>query len=263
MLRVIGPFSRNKANWYLLISWALAIALLSLPKPYKGTLSQLIWQVFYAPFYQAGETVRNLHQVQQENLRLKRELAALEIEKNILEEERLENRRLRQLLDLRTDLDFEVIPAEVRARDPSFKTATIQINSGSQTGVERNLPVIDGRGLVGKVIEAFPKYSVVQMLYDPGFKVSALVQRSRVTGLLVWRGGRFLELEYVPIDADVTVGDEVVTSGLGTIYPSGLKIGKVSRVSQEPNSLFKTVEVSAYAELDQVEELFVIKAYTQ
>ncbi len=263
MLRVIGPFSKNKANWYLVISWALAFTLLALPKPSKGTIGQVVWQVFFAPFYQAGETVRGLYQVRQENLRLKRELVAATVEKNILEEVRLENQRLRQLLNLRTEMDLEVIPAEVTARDPSFRTAAIQISSGTQSGVEPNLPVIDSRGLVGKVIEAFPKYSVIQVLYDPGIKVSAMIQRSRVTGLVVWKGGTFLELEYVPSDADVAVDDEVVTSGLGTIYPAGLKIGKVSRVLQEPNSLFKRVEVSAYAELNQAEELFVIKAYTQ
>ena len=263
MLRVLGPLSRKKANWYLLICWALSITLLALPKSYKASFSQVVWQVLYNPFYQAGEKVRGLYKVKQENQKLKKELVALSVENSILEEQRLENQRLRSLLEFRNVLDFEVIPAEVIARDPSFKVTTLDINAGSQVGVQRDLPVMDTRGLVGKVIEAFPEYSVVQMLFDPGFKIPALVQRSRVAGIVVWKEGQILEMQYVLSNSDVQKGDEIVTSSLSKIYPPGLKIGQVTKVSQDSKSLFMSVEFIPYADLNQVEELFVIKTYTE
>jgi rod shape-determining protein MreC len=261
MLRVLGPFSRNKSNWYLLGCWALSVTILALPQPPKSSAANLIWQILYAPFYQAGEKIRGLYQVQRENHELRKDLAALTVENNILEEERLENQRLRQLLEFKNILDFEVIPAEVIARDPNFRVNTVLISAGARLGVQRYLPVIDIRGLVGKVTEAFPDYSSVQMLFDPGFKVSGLVQRSRVAGIVAWKGGQLLELEYVPSAADVQVGDEIVTSGLSRIYPTGLKIGRVTRVSRDPQSLFKIVEISPFADLYNVEELFIIKTF--
>ena len=261
MLRVLGPFSRNKSNWYLLVCWALSIAILALPQLPKSSAANFIWQILYAPFYQAGEKIRGLYQVQRENQELRKDLAALTVENNILEEERLENQRLRQLLEFKNILDFEVIPTEVIARDPDFRVNSVLISAGTRLGVQRDLPVIDVRGLVGKVTEAFPDYSSVQMLFDPGYKVSGLVQRSRAAGIVAWKGGQLLELEYVPSAADVQVGDEIVTSGLSRIYPTGLKIGRVTKVSQDPQSLFKIVELSPFADLYNVEELFIIKTY--
>jgi len=263
MLRVLGPLSRSKSNCYLLVSWALAVAILALPRPPKSSAANFAWQILYAPFYQAGEKIRGLYGVQRENQELRKELTALAVENNILEEERLENQRLRQLLEFKNILDFEVIPAEVIARDPNFRVTSALISAGTRLGVQRDLPVIDVHGLVGKVTEAFPDYSSVQMLFDPGFKVSGLVQRSRVAGIVAWKGGQLLELEYIPSAADVQVGDDIVTSGLSRIYPTGLKIGRVTRVSRDPQSLFKRVEISPFADLYKVEELFVIKTYTQ
>lgn len=263
MLPVLGPFSKNKTNWYILVCWAISITMLALPRPQKALVTGLVWQVLYSPFYQAGEKVRGLYQVHQENQKLRQQIAGLTVENGILEEQRLENHRLRQLLELRNVLDFEVIPAEVVARDPIFRLHSVLINAGSQSGVLRDLPVIDRRGLAGKVTEAFPKTSAVQLLFDPGFKVSCLDQRSRVTGIISWKTGQLLKLDYVPGNADLRVGDEIVTSGLSSIYPPGLKIGRVIKVGQDRESLFKTVEVSPYADIYNLEELFVIKTYSE
>ncbi|OGC92432.1 MAG: rod shape-determining protein MreC [candidate division Zixibacteria bacterium RBG_16_48_11] len=263
MLPVLGPFSKNKTNWYILVCWSISITLLALSEPKKDLVTGLIRQVLYSPFQQAGEKVRGLYQVHLENQKLRQQIAGMTVENGILEEQRLENHRLRQLLELRSILDFEVIPAEVVTRDPIFRLHSVHINAGSQSGVLRDLPVIDRRGLVGKVTEAFDKTSTVQLLFDPGFKLSCLVQRSRVTGIVSWKTGQLLKLDYVPSNADLQEGDEIVTSGLSGIYPAGLKIGRVIKVGQDRESLFKTVEVSPYADIYNLEELFVIKTYPE
>lgn len=223
----------------------------------------MVWQVLYAPFYQAGEKISGLYQVHLENNRLREQIANLTVRNGVLEEEGLENQRLRKLVDLRAKLDFEVIPAEVVSRDPNFRLNSTVISAGWQTGVRRDLPVIDIRGLAGKVTEVFSDQAVVQLLFDPSFRVSGLDQRSRVMGIISWKVSQFLELNYVPGSADVQVGDEIVTSGLSTVYPSGLKIGRVTSVSQDRDVLFKSIVVSPYADLQNLEELFVVKTNVQ
>lgn len=261
MLPLLGPLSKNKSNWYVLASAALSVMLLFLPQPVKGEISHLIWEILYAPFYQSGEMLKGLYQVHQENKLLRHQIAQLEVEKNILQEEHLENRRLRELLELKAGLQFEVIPAEVLARDLNFRLNTILINADGLSGVQKDSPVIDTRGLVGKVMEVFPGHAVVQLLFDPGFKVSALDQRSRVKGILSWKSGSLLEMSYVPSGDDIQVGDDIVTSGLGTIYPAGLRIGWVTSVGQDRKLLFKTIVVAPYADIFNLEELFVIKGH--
>jgi rod shape-determining protein MreC len=258
-----GRWLKNKSSWYLLVFGVLSLALLVLPRHIKSASGSLLWQVFYSPFYQAGDRLRDLYQVHLENQKLRKEISSLRIENGILEEQRLENHRLRQLLELKATLDFEVIPAEVISRDADFPFSTVVINSGTQAGVTKDLPAIDPSGLVGKVIEAYLNHATLQLLFDPGFRISAVIQRTRIVGIVSWKQAELLEMNFIPFDADVQVGDQVVTSGLSAIYPPGLRIGKVVKVSQKPESLFKLIEIIPFADVQNLEELFVIKVYRE
>jgi rod shape-determining protein MreC len=220
-----------------------------------------IWQVLYSPFYEAGEAVKGIYQVHLENKNLREQIANLMVESAVLQEQSLENHRLRDLLGLRSSLGFEVIPAEVTSRDPTFRQISLVINAGSTSGVKRDLAVINPQGLVGKIVDVFPDYSAVQLLFDPGFQVSCVNQRSRVMGIASWKTGLVLEMSYVSLNADIRVGDQVVTSGLSNIYPAGLKIGQVSSVTQDPKMLFKEIELLPHSDLQELEEVFVIKSF--
>lgn len=255
----LGPILKNKSTWYLLTGWVLSISLLSLPKQYKAQASDLAWRLLYSPFYQTGEMIRGLYNVHQTNEMLTRRIAGLIVTNSLLEEQGLENQRLRELLQLRTTFRFDVVPGEVLSRDPQYRLNSLVIGVGAAQGILENMPVIDTRGLAGKVLETLPDRSVVQLLFDPGFKASAVVQRSRVLGIICWKSGQLLELKYVPLSEDVQIGDLVITSGLGATYPPGLEIGRVVAVSQDKNLLFKTIDVSPSANIQNLEELFVVK----
>lgn len=257
----LAQFSKNKTYWYLFGCWSISVLLLTLPSSQKMFVSSVLWEFLYSPFYQAGEKIRNLYDVNQENRQLTLEIAELKVQTSMLFEQKVENERLRRFLNLKTQTPLDVIPCEVVAREPHFQLTSLVVSAGSNSGVSKNMPVIDEHGLVGKVIEVSSDRSVVQSLYDPGLEISAVDQRSRIKGIASWKSGAIVELKYVSAVDDVQIGDLIVTSGLGSIYPAGLEIGTVTAVTKNESMLFKEIDIQTRADIRNSEELFIIKSY--
>jgi rod shape-determining protein MreC len=193
-----------------------------------------------------------------ENARLRRAAARLAVENFALREAGVENARLRRLLDFSAASGFRLEPAAVVARDAGRFGRALKIAKGSRSGVRVDMPVVSHEGLVGRVVEALGDAAFVQTLEDPDFRASALVQRSRAVGILEWEAGRGARLANVPHHADVEQGDLVVTSGLGEIFPKGILVGRVDRVSYDEGHLFRKIEVDAFVKFGLLEEVFVV-----
>jgi rod shape-determining protein MreC len=120
------------------------------------------------------------------------------------------------------------------------------------------MPVISPSGIIGKTVAVDDKASTVQLLKDPSCKVAARVQRSRASGIVSYLGGPYLSLTNVPADQQVSVGDTVITSGLGGIFPRGLFIGTVTESRRKEGELFLEILVVPGAEFSILEEVFVV-----
>jgi rod shape-determining protein MreC len=172
--------------------------------------------------------------------------------------------QLRELLGLRQVLPLETVAADVVSRDgvPWFRSLTL--NKCIADGVVLNAPVMSPTGVVGRVIAVGPHAARVQLLLDRDSGAGALVERSRVGGVVSGQvagteaGSGDLVLRYVPERADVTVGDVVVTSGLDRIYPKGLVIGRVRSVGKG-SGLFRDVRVEPSARFDRLEQVLVVR----
>ena len=250
---------RLKKIRYLGIFLFLSFLLLILPQRGKLLISGAILQYTYSPFFKFSQKLEQLSHVYEENKKLQKENVRLILENLRLEEEGLENERLRALLDFKSQVDYNVIPGEVVALEPNRKSNSVLISVGQNDGVKKDLPVINMHGLVGKVIEVYPKNSLVELLSDPNCRVAALVKRSRVHGIVKQQKGKNLGLENVPSDADVRFGDEVFSSGLGGVFPPALRIGTVVKAEESKSSIFKQVQVQPYADFNCLEELFIIE----
>jgi rod shape-determining protein MreC len=193
-----------------------------------------------------------------ENARLREAAVDLALENFRLREAAVENARLRRLLDFQAASWFRLQPAGVLARDAGRFGRSIKVSRGRGAGIRENMPVVNHEGLVGKVVEVGAGASFVQVLADPDCRVSALVQRTRVPGILGWDPGEGLRLLDVPHHADVEEGDLVVTSGLGEIFPKGILVGRVERVAYEEGHLFRRIEVRPFVDFSHLEEVFVI-----
>jgi rod shape-determining protein MreC len=122
------------------------------------------------------------------------------------------------------------------------------------------MPVVTSQGLVGRVIEVSSHVSVVQLLTDRDSQVGALVQSSRDAGTVSGQGNQtsFLSLMLFARDAVVNVDDAVVTSGLGEIYPPGLYVGRVVKVTKDRYGLLKYASIQSGVEFGRLEEVLVI-----
>jgi len=193
-----------------------------------------------------------------ENARLRREVGLLREENARLLSAGEENARLRALLAFKQQQPYETVAARVIGRDPSDWFSTVLVDRGTAAGVRRNDAVLTSDGLVGHVIEAGLSWARVVLLPDPRSAVGVVVVRSREAGVAEGQGRPTLRVKYFSRDADVRPGDEVVTSGLGQIYPRNLVVGTVTGVSRAAGDLFEDALVRPSADLSHLEEVLII-----
>ncbi|MCL4812863.1 MAG: rod shape-determining protein MreC [Vicinamibacteraceae bacterium] len=198
-----------------------------------------------------------LRTAREENERLERELANLQLR---LQEQRAlatEARRLQDLLDLRANVVERTLAAEVIAGNASPYFRTVTIDRGRLDGVAADMAVLAPTGVVGRVVgQPAPRASRVQLLIDRNAAAGAVTERTRAGGVVVGDGEQGLRMDFVSNLADVKVGDLVVTSGLDGIYPKGFVIGTVSRVDRG-QGLFQEIQVTPRVDFSALDEVLV------
>lgn len=210
--------------------------------------------LLHEPVTMVTETVT----LRAENQRLRQANIQLADEVYQLREARLENIRLRRMLNFKERSSHELIPARIvgRSVDPVRNTITLQ--AGRKQGVRENMPIVAPEGLVGRVILTSENYSIGQILLNRDFRTSAKVERSRVDGILQWDGARGLRLQNVAKTLDVNEGDVIVTSEYSNIFPPGIFVGIVSRVTTIPGSVTKEVRIEPGVDFSRLDEVFIM-----
>jgi rod shape-determining protein MreC len=162
------------------------------------------------------------------------------------------------MLDFRKRSRFEVVSARVVGREAGRGGRELKIDKGSRDGVRKNLAVMTVDGLVGRVSAVDVRSAFVRPLNGRHCRVSARVTRTRMEGILEWTPNRGLHLTFLPYRAEVRPGDEVVSSGLGGVFPQGVLIGDVARVDPDRTEGSRRVTVRAAVDFGSLEEVFVV-----
>jgi rod shape-determining protein MreC len=123
------------------------------------------------------------------------------------------------------------------------------------------MPVITGRGLVGRVTATGDRWARVLLLIDPSSSVNVLVQRSRATGVIQGQEDGSLRMRYIAQDGDILPGDIILTSGLGGMFPKGLVVGQVTTVEQRDIAMFKEAQVRPTVDFGRLEMVMVITGF--
>jgi rod shape-determining protein MreC len=194
----------------------------------------------------------------EENRDLRLRVARLVRENARLEDAAAENERLRRMLVFKEPGTSTMVPAEVIGWDESAVGLNLEIDRGASSGIREGHPVVSVDGLVGKIVQVSPRTAWVMTLRSPECAVSALDQRSRVRGIVRWRYRGGLSLQLVPAGSDVVEGDAVLSSGLGGVFPKGLKIGEVANVQDRLGDLFRTITLRPAVDFDRLEEVAVL-----
>ena len=185
-----------------------------------------------------------------ESRRLRAELAGVE-------ELQRENQRLRRLLGFVEEQPRRSVAARVIAEDAASWFRTIEIDRGYEDGITEGLPVVDAAGLIGRVVRTTAHSSRILLITDASSAVAVLVQDQRIRGVCRGQGGA-LALDFALVQDPIQIGDGVVTSGLGGVFPKGLVVGYVRSVHREQFGLFQTVEVEPAVDFAHLEEVLVL-----
>ncbi|GLC88429.1 rod shape-determining protein MreC [Lysinibacillus piscis] len=201
----------------------------------------------------------------EENKRLKARLEDFAVVQAEATDLKSQNQKLQDLLDKKDSLrEFDPIHATVIARNPDQWEEKIILNRGSSHGVKTNMAVMTAQGLIGKIILVTPFTSEVELLYtnNPNYRVSAMVLGEKEAyGLIEGFDKERNELIMKRINASLTVkkGEQVISSGLGGIFPKGVPIGEITEVSTDDYGLTKMVYVKPSADFSILEHVVIAK----
>ncbi len=198
-----------------------------------------------------------------DNQRLAERVAGLESELLRVGELERENARLAELLSFRARVEGPVYGARVIARDPGPLAMTLTIDRGERDQIRRGMAVLAPQGVVGQIAEASHAAARVLLLTDHNSGIDAIVQRSRARGIVQGGTDGSCYMNYLSRDADVAVGDRVLTSGLDGIFPKGVVVGEVIDVSRRQRGLLQAAVVRPSVALDRLEEVLVVDASAQ
>lgn len=228
------------------------------PDTVKNSVATTVLSTVLYPAQMAASSLNAYRSVVAENEQLKEENARLRQETYYASEGLQELTRLHTLVRFDDKWDYPIVTARVVGHNPGRFLTTMVINRGTRHGVKENMPVFSMNGLVGKVTKATYAYSRVQLLVDPNLKLSVLERRTRVVGFLESVDGHLLTA-MVPTHAGVKMGDTLITSGLGGIFPKGIPVGTVKAVRQADLDVMRLMDVAPFQEFSTLEEVFVME----
>lgn len=234
--------------------------ILSVP---MNALSGMFTRISFA-FSGATGDFNDLEALRERNAELETTLAQLQGELIQLREVSSDYERLVGLLEYTSSTtDREYITADVIGQDQYAFVRSIIINKGTRDGIAVGMPVVTDLGLVGRVFKVSANAAQVQLITDQNSFVSGRLQTSRAEGSVQGRGleAGDLRMQYIELDATITEGDLVVTSGLGGNFPPDLVIGQVTSVQNLEFELWQESQVTSLVDFDTVEFVLVVTSF--
>jgi rod shape-determining protein MreC len=258
-----------------ILVWALFIGFVFLllssgsgQRPAWNTTGQLVIEIT-SPFQNFIKTMADavegfwlnyfhLVNVRQDNLQLRTAVNTLKMENSRYRELLSTHERLKDLLQFKQTTNRPVLAAQLIGLDPTGWFKSVIINKGKNSGLEVDMPVVNADGVVGKIVSFSPNFAKVLLIIDQNSAVDCLVQRSRDRGIVKGLSTEKCKLNYVVKSSDIAVGDIVVTSGLGGVFPKGIAVGEVLNVEDIPGKLFKDIEIRPAVDFSKLEEVLII-----
>ena len=226
--------------------------------PFQNAISWISSKVDFI-----STTVNDILNVHEQNEQLKAEVEELRAKNLAASEFEAENQRLKALLGYKeVATQFDLVSARVIGREAATWSSMIVINRGSADGIANDMAVVTEMGLVGHISETGINSSKVQLILDPRSSVGTLVQRpeSRVAGIVEGdiNNPTMPKMINIPKNSDVIVGDMIVTSGFGGIYPKGLVVGRIKDIQNEESGLLKFGVIETTVNFQKLEDVAII-----
>lgn len=261
-IQTINPKLILKIIVFVLIFWILA-------KPLKG-IGENIYSLLgsftnktYDSIVQSKFSAQKLMRAEKLAKKQSKVISYFKIKTHYLENQNKEVAKLRDLLDLKKNLNYKSISASVIGRSSDNWHKQIVLDKGLNQGIMIGEAVLSNKGIIGQVVEIGKNTSVVELISDPSYRLGCKLSEKNILGILTGKTNSLGILEFIPIGTDVKVGDKIVTSGISSrgllpTYPAGHPIGKVSTVSKKKSkSSDLYIEVKLSENLDSINEVLV------
>lgn len=205
------------------------------------------------------DVATNYKKILEENKKLKDENIKYNLiltQNKILEEE---NDRLREVLELKSESKYEIKVAKVNFRTPTNLYEKFFIDLGTENGIKKDMLVFSQDILVGKISKVYNDYSLVEMITGENFSISAITE-SGMLGILKGsdEGDGSLYFEPNSFQGELTVGEEIYTSGISDIYPKGIFLGKISEFDNQEGELFRSIKVKNDMDIVDLKEVLIM-----
>lgn len=212
------------------------------------------------------EAQRQVEALEKENNELRERIQEMTSSLIDYDQYKLDNEFYSEFLGIKeAHPDYQFQPATVISRDPANAFHSFTIDRGTLDGISPRSPVITADGLVGYISEAGPSFSTVITVVDPSLKVGAMDSRTRDLGMVAGgvssSYGSQCRMSYLSRSASVSVGDFIITSGSGGIFPQGLLIGTVSELGRETTDISMYAVIQPVVDFDSLRDVMVITSF--
>lgn len=213
----------------------------------------------YGQLQNAFSWLPNPGALQSENRALRQLNLELSEEVTRMRNAYVENKKLRKLINFKSEKDIPLISAEIVGRSEIEMRNYATIKKGRKHGIKPGMPVRTDAGLAGTIISATENYSLIELLTNRHIRISAMTQRSQLDGIVVWEGEDIFKMKNIPSTYDVKEGDIVITSNYSNKYPKDVPIGEIVKVKEDTESLFYDITIDPYVDFKSLQEVFVME----
>jgi len=231
----------------------------------RSTLSIIVYPIQYLvsfPFSAGnwlGENLVSRETLLEENTALKHQNTFLKAQMQQFISLELENMRLRRLLDASEKVAERILAAELLSIDLDPFSHMVRINKGSRHGVYEGQPLLDAEGVFGQTVHVTPWTATVMLISDPRHSIPVQVNRTGLRTIAAGTGAMDrLKILHIPNNADIRVGDILVSSGLGGVFPIGYPVARVTQVTPDTSQPYATVVAEPLAQLDRSREVLLV-----
>ena len=250
---------KRKDIFTLILSVILSLLMLSNGESDNVRLLRSKANRFFTILYSPITWIRSMALIEEEAALLRGKNLQLSFQVESMRYLLEENNRLEELLDFQRESKLTILPARVINMSASpYLSSSLSIDVGQESGVEENDPVITPKGIIGKTTIVGNNASIVQMINDVNFRLSVRIKPSGSTGIMRWLDGDLYLIKEVQKNANVNIGDKVVSSGFSDIFPDDLPVGEVVNITDERGRFQKSVVVQINENIGSIINLFVI-----
>ncbi|WP_319370290.1 rod shape-determining protein MreC [uncultured Ilyobacter sp.] len=258
-----GP--KKKLTYYI-VSLILVLLVLrgpinSLEGPVSGTFFPIkVWVYKSTSKIKEGlSTLKNYKRIMQENKDFKYEVAKIRILEKQTETLLEENERLHKLLGMKESSKTSFKVARINFKDSLTYYENVFIDLGETDGIKKDMVVMAGENLLGRVAKVDKNYSIVELVTKNDVYTSVLSFKNEVLGVLKGENSELMTMESVSVDKNIEVGEMIYTSGISDIYPKGIYVGRVESIGESRNQLFKDVKIVQDFNIFDINEVIIFE----